>query len=86
MLLLLIFNICGLILHFSLFIKTHFHGFIFNILLPKNVIVTTNTFLINPNILSAEILFEMFPRHNEAAAVSESFALNLMIYVPLINK
>ena len=30
--------------------------------------------------------FEMFPRHNGLATVSESFALNLWICVPLTNK
>ena len=28
----------------------------------------------------------MFPKHNEDAKISESFALNLMISVPLTNK
>ena len=29
--------------------------------------------------------FEMFPGHNRVAAISESFALNLIISVPLNN-
>ena len=29
---------------------------------------------------------EMFPKHNEFATVSESFALNLIISLPLTNK
>ena len=30
--------------------------------------------------------FEMFPRHDGVAIISESFALNLIISVPLTNK
>ena len=30
--------------------------------------------------------FEMFPKHNEYEIISESFALNLIISVPLTNK
>ena len=37
-------------------------------------------------LLSTEMYFEIFPIHNGVAAVSESFALNLIIYVPLTNK
>ena len=37
-------------------------------------------------ILSCDQYFEIFPRHNEYAGISESFALNLIIYVPLTNK
>ena len=36
--------------------------------------------------LSTEKSFEMFPRHNGLAIISESFALNLWISVPLTNK
>ena len=36
--------------------------------------------------LSAEKSFEMFPRHNGVATVSESFALNLIISVLFTNK
>ena len=34
-------------------------------------------------ILALEKSFEMFPRHNEVATISESFPLNLIISVPL---
>ena len=37
-------------------------------------------------ILSTEKSLKIFPRHNGAAAISESFALNLIISVPLTNK
>ena len=30
--------------------------------------------------------FEIFPRHNGVATISESFALNLWISIPLTNK
>ena len=36
--------------------------------------------------LSTDQSFEMFPRHNGVATISEYFALNLIIYVPLTNK
>ena len=36
--------------------------------------------------LSIETSFEMFPRHNGVALSSESFALNLIIPIPLTNK
>ena len=36
-------------------------------------------------ILSAHQSFELFPRHNGLAAISESFALNLIISVPLVT-
>ena len=36
-------------------------------------------------IFSTEKSFEMFPKHNGLATVSESFALNLWISVPLTN-
>ena len=36
--------------------------------------------------LSTEKLFEMFPRQNGVARISESFALYLIISVPLTNK
>ena len=38
------------------------------------------TYPVNPVffILSAENVFEMFPRHNGVATISESFALDLM--------
>ena len=37
-------------------------------------------------ILSCDQSFDMFPRHNEYARISESFALNLIISVPLTNE
>ena len=37
-------------------------------------------------ILSTEKSFETLPRHNDAATISESFALNFIISVPLTNK
>ena len=37
-------------------------------------------------ILSAEKSSKMFPKDNGFAIISESFALNLIIYVPLTNK
>ena len=37
-------------------------------------------------ILSTEKSLEMFPRHNGVATISESFALDLIISVPLTNK
>ena len=36
--------------------------------------------------LSTGKSFEMFPRQNGLATISESFALNLWISVPLTNK
>ena len=33
--------------------------------------------------LSSDQSFEIFPKHNEYARISESFALNLIISVPL---
>ena len=36
--------------------------------------------------LFTETFLERFPRNNGAATISESFALNLIIYVPLTNK
>ena len=36
--------------------------------------------------LSTEKSLEMFPRHNGVAIYAESFALNLIISVPLTNK
>ena len=41
--LLLIFTICGLILHSWLFIETYLNGFTFNTLQPKNGIAVKNT-------------------------------------------
>ena len=35
--------------------------------------------------LSCDQSFEMFPKHNEYARISESFALNLIISVSLTN-
>ena len=46
----LIFIICGLVSYSLLFIETHFNGFIFNTLQPKNVIATTKTYFINLSI------------------------------------
>ena len=37
-------------------------------------------------ILSTEKFFELFPRYNRVATVSESFTLNLWISTPLTNK
>ena len=37
-------------------------------------------------ILSTDQSFEIFHRHNGVATISESFALNLIISVPLTNK
>ena len=37
-------------------------------------------------ILSAEKSFETLPKHNGAAFISETFALNLYISTPLTNK
>ena len=37
-------------------------------------------------ILSVDQFFEIFPKHNGLATSSESFALNLLISVPLANK
>ena len=37
-------------------------------------------------ILSAVKSFEMFPRYNSVATISEPLALNLIIFVPLTNK
>ena len=37
-------------------------------------------------ILSTEKSFKMCPRHNGYGTISESFALNLIISVPLTNK
>ena len=37
-------------------------------------------------ILSTEKFLEMFPRNNGVATISESFALNSAISVPLTNK
>ena len=37
-------------------------------------------------ILSTEKYFEMSPRHDYLPTISESFALNLIISVPLTNK
>ena len=37
-------------------------------------------------ILSTDQSFEMFPKHNGLGTISESFALNLYISVPLTNK
>ena len=37
-------------------------------------------------ILSTEKSFEMFPRHNVVATISEYFALNLIVSVRLTNK
>ena len=36
--------------------------------------------------LSTENSFEMFPKHNGVGTVSESFALNLQISIPLTNR
>ena len=41
--------------------------------------------MVNTNIVS-NISFEMFPRHNEVATISKSFALNLIISVSLTSK
>ena len=37
-------------------------------------------------ILFTEEFIEMFPKHNGVAKISEYFALNLIISVPLTNK
>ena len=60
---------------------------IFNILNRNSIII--NTKIINiaiKSILSTDQSFEMFPRNNRVATISESFVLNLQISVPLTNK
>ena len=37
-------------------------------------------------ILSTEKPFERFPKHKGYATIPESVALNLIIFVPLVNK
>ena len=46
------------------------------------------TYQFNPVffIFSTDQSFEIFPKHNAVATISEFFALNLWIYVPLTNK
>ena len=67
---------------------------IFNIINCNSIIIRTK--IINVTIkssffsvffiLSCDQSFEMFPKHNKYARISESFALNLIISVPLTNK
>ena len=46
-----------------------------------NVAIKSSFFFI----LLCDQSFEMFPKHNEHARISESFALNVIISVPLTN-
>ena len=48
----------------------------------SNISTTAMVFFIS----STKKSFEMFPKHKEYAAISESLALNLIISVPLTNK
>ena len=53
------------------------------IIYTKIIDITLNLFFF---ILSVYQSFEMFPKHNGAATISESFALNLIISAPVTNK
>ena len=63
---------------------------VFNIISCNSIIVCTKTIKISSKpgffILSVEQSLEILPKHNGLATISESFALNFIISVPLTNK
>ena len=62
---------------------------IFNIINCNSIVICTKIINITSKscffILSVDQSFEMFPKHNGPATISESFALTLQISVPLTN-
>ena len=77
------FHLYNIIFLYQIFIN------VFNIVNISNII---NTKIIDMTIkssffvLSMDQTFEIFPKHHGLAAISESFVLNLIIFVPLTNK
>ena len=62
----------------------------FNIVNISNIIIYTKIIDITSKsiffILAVDQSFEIFPKHNGLGAISESFALNLIISVQFTNK
>ena len=63
---------------------------VFNIINCNSIIVCTKIINISSKpcffILSVDQSLEILPKHNGLATISESFALNFIISVPLTNK
>ena len=67
-----------------------FHQIIMNIfnIINCNCIIVNTKIINKPSffILSVDQSLEILPKHNGFAKISESFALNFIISVPLTNK